>query len=426
MRNPITWRNVQGQSRTGHFAASRMLDSAASRFDASLGSLRGMLSSEQSRRSANRENTIDNNTAAYLDQLAAAQSVDGLENQSADLAAMRDSFGNMIDRDATRGALQNRMTALRTEANAARNFELGELNAQADPVVSRIEQLTEEGKFEEANAMATQNQDLLSQVGKIDDVARGIRLRQQGIADQTFADDQRQRTRDGWLRDDERRSRQKDIDATLSASLQDIEAAAASGESLGMGVGEAQQVILGNLGVDNLDAQDRQYAAQALDTILAPYRKREELDMQNEAQADAQLATEYDIQNNIFAQDNPYNTEDAITSFFNEKGIESDEAWLGSGQQITPDVLMDVLKEGVKVKGKPYKVTPAMLKMLPQFVGTQFGIEDNWGKDELESALQKFVTSKSYDKQLKDYEAYQREMTQRNANRLKRSVFRTN
>lgn len=415
---PITWRNVDNN--TGHYVAGQLLNNAGDRFDSAFDSLRGMLNTAQSTQEANRDNQIANNTAAYFDRLNALRNPDDLAAAQAELAAMRQGYGNMIDREATRGAFDSRLTNLYQQTNAANTFEDTQLNRQVAPIESQYRTLIQNGQTEAAEQLRTEKADLLNRTGLNDDLVEFKNTYLDQKEDRAFTTGQRDRTRQEWQRSDNERVRREGIDASITQALTDIDSVAAKGDGLGLSVAEAKQTVLSNLGVENLSGADRQYALAALDSALRPYTEQEALDVATDAQEDAQLATKYDIPNNLYAQNDPADVVNSVTEFLEKQPIEND---LNDANEIDGAYLTNLLTNGIQIKDKTYDITPAMLRTLRKD-RSFLGFSDAWDISDLESALAKLVTSPGVINQQEAYEKYKKESSDLATKRLKRNVFR--
>jgi hypothetical protein len=229
-----------------------------------------------------------------------------------------------------------------------------------------------------------------------------LQSRQQGYKDQVFANQQRGRTRDQWGREDATLERQGGIDTLITDTLSQIEAS----NPTGMGAQEVRQAVLSQLPKGS-DSADRAYAIKGLDAALLPYEAKSALDVEMDAEDDALLRTQYDINNNIFAQDNPLNSGDAAVSFMQEKDVLNLR-----GDDITAGYLQGLLAEGLTFEGKNYPITGAMLAGMTKEdrTGTMNSLfDDAWDQEELETALFKFIDSDAYKDQFEKYKQYQAE-----------------
>lgn len=116
MGTPIRWDNVNGG---GLSEASRPLDSAANLFQNAFSGLQDALKEREAIDAANQQNTVKNNTTAYLDAVANLGNPDAVraaQGQGGSLAELRQKFGYQIDADKVRGAADQRVAALQDMA----------------------------------------------------------------------------------------------------------------------------------------------------------------------------------------------------------------------------------------------------------------------------------------------------------------------
>ena len=121
MAEPITWRNVGGGG-GGNPAA--LLAMGQNQVQQGLSALGGLFRNEQKLQMQNSEQVRENNTAQYLDAVQNAGGVDALQNPEtrAQLEGMRAGFGAAIDRNATRGAIDNRVKGLQQQTLVENQF----------------------------------------------------------------------------------------------------------------------------------------------------------------------------------------------------------------------------------------------------------------------------------------------------------------
>ena len=137
MSRPITWRNIPG-SNNGALGAAQILGGAQDSFNNSFSILNGLMNRYQNTQAANRQNVVDNNTAAFMDRLNQFTNPDELAAARDGLLQDRAAYGNRIDREATRGAVRSRIEALQNQANTDRTYREGEALAAAQPVLDRM------------------------------------------------------------------------------------------------------------------------------------------------------------------------------------------------------------------------------------------------------------------------------------------------
>lgn len=121
MAEPITWRNVGGGG-GGNPAA--LLAMGQNQVQQGLSALGGLFRNEQKLQMQNSEQVRENNTAQYLDAVQNAGGVDALQDPEtrAQLEGMRAGFGAAINRDVTRGAIDNRIKGLQQQTLVENQF----------------------------------------------------------------------------------------------------------------------------------------------------------------------------------------------------------------------------------------------------------------------------------------------------------------
>lgn len=122
MAGPITWRTVGGNGGGG--ASTALLSLGNQQVQQSFNALQNILKNETELQAKNQQQVAANNTAKYLDAVNAV-GLDGLQDpeQRAGLEAMRAGFGAAVDRNATRNAIDNRVTGLQKQAVATNQFQ---------------------------------------------------------------------------------------------------------------------------------------------------------------------------------------------------------------------------------------------------------------------------------------------------------------
>jgi hypothetical protein len=402
---PITWRNVNGGNGLG--VASRILDRAGDQFQGSLDSLGGLLNSAETNIEDNRVQGVTNNTNAFLDQLAGYQNPEDLQAAEAQLRQQLAAYGPAgVDQDKTRGAIESTITGLQQEDTARRNYDFNKATDAARPLQDQFDALlatgSETGDFSAAEQYALDNQAAFKAADLFGGTMESLQSGQQGYEDQVFANQQRGRTRDQWGRADATLERQGGIDTLITDTLSQIEAS----NPTRMGAQEVRRDVLSQLPKGS-DSADRAYAIAALDAALLPYEAKSALDVEMDAEDDALLRTQYGMDNNIFAQDNPLNSGDAAVKFMQEKDTKT---WFGDSD-ITAGYLQGLMSEGVTLNGTSYPITGAMLAGLTNEdrIGWTPGVTDDWDKEELERELRDFVESDAYKEQFTKYKQYQAE-----------------
>lgn len=137
----ITWRNVNGPSLAD---ASRPLDSAARLIDNAFSRVGTVLDDQTKMGMDNWEQTKQNNTQAFLDQIYAAQGAEGFKalQDSGELQRMIAANGAQIDRAAARSAMDGRLATLQQRDVAGINYKNTMLDETQSADVRRIGLLT--------------------------------------------------------------------------------------------------------------------------------------------------------------------------------------------------------------------------------------------------------------------------------------------
>lgn len=111
----LTWRTI---GNGGAASAGSLLSMGQQQVTQGLGVLNDLLKQNQLNEQRNALAVRDNNTQSYLDQVAAAGGAEALANPEirAQLEQTRAGFGAAIDRGATRGAIDDRLSGLQKQA----------------------------------------------------------------------------------------------------------------------------------------------------------------------------------------------------------------------------------------------------------------------------------------------------------------------
>lgn len=138
----ITWRNVAGG---GSNSGAGLAQSGSDLVSRGLNSLRQFAAEQQKLNIQNDRLITEKNTNDYLDQVAQYTSAADLSNPEtqAQLMQLRDGYGQMIDRAATRAAVDTRLMNLQKQELAANQFADQAQERAQRPL---IEQLTEAGR----------------------------------------------------------------------------------------------------------------------------------------------------------------------------------------------------------------------------------------------------------------------------------------
>lgn len=137
----ITWRTVAG----GGGGGSSLIQSGTAGVLQGIESLRRLAAEQQQLNIQNSKIIRDKNTNDYLDQVAQVTSAADLADPAVQqqLMQMRAGFGQMIDRNATRDAIDQRVLQLQKQEVAANQFADQAQEREQRPL---LEQLTEAGR----------------------------------------------------------------------------------------------------------------------------------------------------------------------------------------------------------------------------------------------------------------------------------------
>lgn len=137
----ITWRTVAG----GNGGAISLAQSGSQMMLQGVDALRKLAAEQQQLNIQNTRLITQKNTDDYLDQVAQVTSAADLSNPDTQqqLMQLRQGYGQMIDRAATRDAIDNRVLNLQKQEIAANQFADASLEREQRPL---LEQLTEAGR----------------------------------------------------------------------------------------------------------------------------------------------------------------------------------------------------------------------------------------------------------------------------------------
>lgn len=136
MAGPITWRNVGGGGMGG---VPALLHMGQQQIQQGLSALSGLMGDNQKMQRQNFLVSRDNNTEAYLDEVASAGGLEALQNPEirAQLEASRKSRG-AIDLGATRNAIDERITGLQRAAVASGAYQDQQTERDQRPVLEQV------------------------------------------------------------------------------------------------------------------------------------------------------------------------------------------------------------------------------------------------------------------------------------------------
>lgn len=151
MAGPITWRNVGG----GDLGAGQLAASGTQAIQQGLASLQRLAAEQQQLNMRNQKVIRDNNTQDYLDQVSALSTAGDLNNPDtrAQLEAARASYGGLIDRAATRGAIDQRVSELQKQEVQQNQFADMNLEREQRPLVEQLYQFARDGNHDGVNKM---------------------------------------------------------------------------------------------------------------------------------------------------------------------------------------------------------------------------------------------------------------------------------
>ena len=143
---PITWKNIAGSDLEG----SALIGNSVNK---SLQNLQGFLQDAESgykdRVQAISTDERETNTDYFNDRLAELDTVSELEANKSNIDSLVQQFdGQNIDQDMIRGAYDERLTGLRTNENAEREYEMGVAKSAAAPYVDQYKALITAGDKE--------------------------------------------------------------------------------------------------------------------------------------------------------------------------------------------------------------------------------------------------------------------------------------
>ena len=159
MANPITWQNVSGPSIADAAAPLRY---AQQMFSAAFDPIQADIKKRQETEAQNWDTGAKNNTAAFLAALRAPQSAAAYADaqKAGTFEALRNSMGAQVDQAAIGNAEDGRMALLQQRDTATNAFNKSMAETRAAPILERIGILAQQGKSDEAKALAASNMDL--------------------------------------------------------------------------------------------------------------------------------------------------------------------------------------------------------------------------------------------------------------------------
>lgn len=333
MAEPITWRNVGGG---GGGNPTALLALGQNQVNQGLNALQGLFKDEARLQQRNALQVRDNNTQAYLDNVAAAGGLDALQDPAkrAELEAERASYGAAIDRGATRNAIDDRVKGLQQQGLVANQF--------ADQATEREQRgLIDEGlKMAQAGDMQGV-QKLLADTQFINEGRVASDL--MGILDA--------KTRRQYAAEDQ--ARQGRAETRQIAQFQETMAAA-----------EENRIMRKEARADATEERNLRRNSRVLDD--AANQAKEILNTRLAGNEWSQVSTDP--------------AKDAQVLIKGAGGLEKFSSLLNTDstdyKQMQAGVT-DLLSNGIVVDGETYKVPPAMLQQILNSQATTWNILDN-------------------------------------------------
>lgn len=403
MPGPITWRNVNGGNGLG--VASRILDRAGDQFQGSLDSLGGMLNATETNREDNRVQGVTNNTNAFLDQLAGYQNPEDLQAAEAQLRQQLAGYGNTIDRDKTRGAINDTLVGLRTEANAQRTYDEGLAADAAKPIWQELQQAIISGNDAQIAALSTpENMSILNNAGLGDDFASLNDDWSQKFADRERAQFEQNRSDSEYTRN---------LNKVNDAELLDLrlkEAQKRFSDDLSDGIVDAgsEAILIADFTNElaGMGIYDQQYTDWARGTVEG----RTTLTAGDEARRDtainAAITAQYpNAAQNSFLNEAPDSYEPSavlaeILPNVTDSGGDTVKLQPESAKLLT-DALSGTFKMTEGGQTSDYRLTPSMVKKI---LSLDYKKWSSFEPAEIREAIEKEITSDSYKTAWNDYE----------------------
>lgn len=156
MSNPITWRNVQGPSLAD---AARPLALAEQSFGRAFDSLGGIIKGAEDTQAANVVAQKTANTQSFLNELAKFRTPEALEAARTDgsLDQIRAGYGNNIDQNIARSALDGRLDTLYKQTKTAAEYKDYALDREQAPVRDQVLAFAAQGNAAGAKAILEAN-----------------------------------------------------------------------------------------------------------------------------------------------------------------------------------------------------------------------------------------------------------------------------
>jgi hypothetical protein len=333
MADPITWRNVGGG---GGSNPAALLALGQNQVNQGFNALGTLFQNESRLQQKNALQVRDNNTAQYLDSVAAAGGVDALQDPAkrAELEATRAGFGAAIDRNATRDAIDNRVKGLQQQTLVANQYADQATEREQRGVIDKGLELAQAGD-------AAGVQKLLADTQFLDEgkVANNL----MGILDA--------RTRRQYAAEDQ--SRQNRAEGRQIAQFQENMAASTENRLYQRG---ARQ-----------DAEDQRTYRQGAKVL-------------DDAAEQAKGILNSKLSGNEWASTSTDPTKDTQVILKAAGGLDKFSSWLNTDKTDFAQVqsgITDLLTTGIDVEGENYKVPPAILQQVLLSNSNRLNVSDN-------------------------------------------------
>jgi hypothetical protein len=332
MAGPITWRNIGGG---GGGNSTALLALGNQQVQQSFNALQDIFKNETQLQAKNQQALTANNTADYLDAVNATD-INGLQDpqKRADLEALRAGFGAAVDRNATRNAIDSRITGLQKQTLVGNQFQ--------DQATEREQRGLIDKGLELANAGDTAGvQKLLSDTQFLNEGKVNSDL--MGVLDA--------RTRRTYAAEDQ--ARQGRAEGRQIAQFQESMAAAAE-----------NRIMRKEDRADRQDARAFTQGARILDDA-----SNQAKDILNQRLAGNEWATT--------STDPAKDTQvllktagglDKFSSFANPDSVDFKQMQTG---------ITELLSKGIEVEGEIYKVPPAILQQVLLSNSNRYNVRDN-------------------------------------------------
>lgn len=333
MAGPITWRTVGGNGGGG--AATSLLSLGNQQVQQSFNALQNILKNETELQAKNQQQVAANNTAKYLDAVNAV-GLDGLQDpeQRAGLEAMRAGFGAAVDRNATRNAIDNRVTGLQKQAVASNQFQDQATEREQRDILDHGLELARQG--DEAGVQKLLQDTKFLNEGKVTSDLMGVLDA---------------RTRRGYAAEDQ--ARQGRAESRQIAQFQESMAAAAE-----------NRIMRKEDRADRQEERAFRNGARILD------------DASNQAKdiVNTRLA------GNEWANVSTDPAKDAQVILGGPKGLKNFSSYLNTDKTDFKQVqngVTDLLSNGLEVDGEIYKIPPAVLQQVINSHSNRVNFFDN-------------------------------------------------